>query len=51
MFTGARGVIPLTIRNPNRKTIFETLLGKPVRVELEKAIGRGDDICRYVVQT
>jgi predicted hydrocarbon binding protein len=33
------------------KTIFETLLGKPVRVELEKAIGRGDDICRYVVQT
>jgi predicted hydrocarbon binding protein len=31
------------------KTIFETLLGKPARVELEKALGRGDDVCRYVV--
>lgn len=31
------------------KTIFETLLGKPVRVELEKAIGFRDDECKYVV--
>jgi predicted hydrocarbon binding protein len=31
------------------KTIFETLLGKPVRVDLEKSMGRGDDVCRYVV--
>jgi hypothetical protein len=31
------------------KTIFVTLLKKPVRVELEKAIGFGDDVCRYVV--
>jgi len=27
----------------------EALLRKPVRIDLEKAIGRGDDVCRYVV--
>lgn len=31
------------------KLIFETLLGKPVKVELDKAIGFGDDECKYVV--
>jgi hypothetical protein len=31
------------------KIIFETLLGKPVSVELEKAIGFGDDVCQYLV--
>ena len=33
------------------RRIFETLLKKPVHVELEKAIGFGDDECRYVVYT
>lgn len=33
------------------KTIFETLLRKPVKVELRKSIGRGDDVCEYVVHT
>jgi hypothetical protein len=31
------------------KTVFEALLRKPVRIDLEKAIGRGDDVRRYVV--
>jgi hypothetical protein len=31
------------------KTIFETLLSKPVRVELAKAIGFKDDECKYIV--
>lgn len=31
------------------KAIFETLLKKPVKVELEKAIGLGDDVCKYTV--
>lgn len=31
------------------KRIFETLFKTPVRVELEKAIGFGDDVCKYVV--
>lgn len=31
------------------KAVFEVLLERPVRVELEKAIGRGDDICKYNV--
>jgi predicted hydrocarbon binding protein len=31
------------------KKIFETLLKKPVNVELEKAIGFGDDVCKFVV--
>ena len=31
------------------KTIFEVLLRRPVDVELRKAIGRGDDTCRYDV--
>lgn len=30
-------------------TIFEALLRRPVRVELEKALGLGDDECRYAV--
>lgn len=31
------------------KVVFETILGKPVEVNLEQAIGRGDQICKYVV--
>ncbi|MFW9828518.1 MAG: DUF6144 family protein [Candidatus Thorarchaeota archaeon] len=31
------------------KTIFKTLLKKPVEVELLKSIGAGDNICEYVV--
>jgi len=31
------------------KKIFETALKKPVNVELEKSIGRGDKICEFVV--
>jgi len=31
------------------KIVFETTLERPVRVKLEKAIGRGDDICKYNV--
>ena len=31
------------------KKIFETLLGKTVSVELEKAIGFGDTVCQYSV--
>jgi predicted hydrocarbon binding protein len=31
------------------KAVFEKLLKRPVRVELEKAIGRGDDTCKYNV--
>ncbi len=33
------------------KKIFETLLKKPVNVELEKSIGRGDKICKFAVHT
>jgi predicted hydrocarbon binding protein len=31
------------------RAIFEALLRKPVKVELEKAIGFGDEICEFVV--
>jgi len=31
------------------KAIFEALLKRPVKVELEKAIGLGDDVCKYTV--
>ena len=31
------------------KKIFETLLKRPVNVELEKAIGFGDDVCKFLV--
>lgn len=31
------------------KKIFETLLKKHVNVELEKSIGRGDKVCKFVV--
>ena len=31
------------------KTVFEALLERPVRVVLEKAIGRGDNVCKYNV--
>jgi len=31
------------------KSIFETLLKKPVNVGLEKSIGLGDKICKFVV--
>lgn len=33
------------------KKIFETLLKKPVNVELEKSIGLGDKLCKFVVYT
>jgi predicted hydrocarbon binding protein len=33
------------------KKIFETLLKKPVNVELEKSIGFGDKLCKFVVYT
>lgn len=33
------------------KKIFETLLKRPVNVELEKSIGLGDKVCRFVVYT
>jgi hypothetical protein len=32
------------------RTIFEALLRRPVTVELEKAIGLGDDVCKYSVR-
>jgi len=31
------------------KKIFETLLKKPVDVKLEKSIGLGDEVCKFVV--
>jgi predicted hydrocarbon binding protein len=31
------------------KSVFEEILGKPVNVELKKAIGRGDRICHFLV--
>ena len=33
------------------KMIFEVLLKMPVKVELEKAIGRGDNVCRFIVHS
>ncbi len=33
------------------KAVFEVILGRPVIVDLEQAIGRGDRICRYVVKS
>lgn len=33
------------------KAIFEAALKKRVEVELEKSIGRGDSVCRFVVYT
>ena len=33
------------------KKIFETLLKKPVNVELKKSIGLGDKACKFVVYT
>ena len=33
------------------KKIFETLLKKPVNVELEKSIGLGDKVCKFVLHT
>jgi predicted hydrocarbon binding protein len=32
------------------KAVFETALDRPVKVALEQAIGRGDPVCRFVVQ-
>ena len=32
------------------KAVFETLLGGPVEVELEQAIGRGDQVCEFIVR-
>ncbi|MFX0200337.1 MAG: hypothetical protein ACFFCW_29820 [Candidatus Hodarchaeota archaeon] len=31
------------------KKIFETVLKRPVTVELEKAIGRGERVCKFVI--
>jgi len=31
------------------KSIFELILEKPVEVELEKAIGRGDEVCQFII--
>ncbi|MGA9349561.1 MAG: DUF6144 family protein [Anaerolineae bacterium] len=31
------------------KAVFETILARPVEVELEQAIGRGDQVCRFSV--
>ncbi len=33
------------------RKVFETLLRKDIRVEIEKSIGRGDDFCEYSVYT
>jgi len=33
------------------KKIFQTLLKKPLNVELEKSIGLGDKVCKFVVHT
>jgi len=33
------------------KKIFETLLNKTVSVELEKSIGLGDKVCKFIVYT
>lgn len=32
------------------KAVFETALGRPVEVELEQAIGRGDQVCEFIVR-
>jgi predicted hydrocarbon binding protein len=32
------------------KAVFEAVLGRPVEVELEQAIGRGDQVCRFLVR-
>lgn len=32
------------------KSVFEVILEKPVQVEQKKAIGRGDNICQFIVQ-
>jgi predicted hydrocarbon binding protein len=32
------------------KAVFETALERPVEVELEQAIGRGDPVCRFSVR-
>jgi predicted hydrocarbon binding protein len=32
------------------KAVFETVLERPVEVELEQAIGRGDPVCRFSVR-
>ena len=32
------------------KAVFEIALDRPVKVALEQAIGRGDPVCRFVVQ-
>lgn len=31
------------------RAVFEAALGKPVEVELEQSIGRGNPVCRFVV--
>ena len=31
------------------RSIFETLMNRRVKIELEKAIGLGDDVCKYNV--
>ena len=31
------------------KAVFEIAIGKPMKVELEQAIGRGDKVCKFIV--
>jgi predicted hydrocarbon binding protein len=33
------------------EAVFETVLGRPVTVELEQAIGRGDPVCEFTVRS
>jgi len=33
------------------KVVFETVLGRPVEVELKQAIGRGDQVCEFIVRS
>lgn len=32
------------------KAVFETVLGRPVEVKLGQAIGRGDQVCEFIVR-
>jgi predicted hydrocarbon binding protein len=32
------------------KSVFELILEKPVEVELKKAIGRGDEVCQFIIK-
>ena len=32
------------------KSVFELILEKPAEVELKKAIGKGDEVCQFIIQ-